>query len=174
VNGFTLVHGDCRQAMQAMADGSVHCCVTSPPYWGGVRDYGVDGQLGMERQPEDYVSSLVGVFAEVRRVLRADGSLWLNVGDVYAASGKGGGGNRGDRISWATIAGRTGYRNPPEGYKPKDITLVAFQLAHALRLDGWYARQTIIWRKPGAVEPMRLDRPASSHEYLFLLTGRAC
>ena len=126
--------------------------------------------MGLERQPEEYVAALVGVFKEVRRVLRSDGSLWLNVGDVYAASGKGGGGKQGDRHAWATVKDRKGFRMPPAGYKMKDLTLVAFQLADALRKSGWYLRSTIIWKKPSAVEPMRLDRPAVSHEYVFLLT----
>jgi DNA modification methylase len=143
--------------------------VTSPPYWGGLRDYGVAGQVGLERQPSDYVDALVGVFSEARRVLRADGSFWLNVGDVYAASGKGGGGNQGDRPAWATVKARKGFRMPPAGYKMKDLTLVAFQLADALRRNGWYLRSTIIWKKQSAVEPMRFDRPAVSHEYIFLL-----
>lgn len=162
--------GDCRDALKMLPDESVHCIVTSPPYWGGVRDYGMPGQIGLERQPEEYIAVLVAVFEEARRVLRADGSLWLNVGDVYAASGKGGGGNQGDRHAWATVKERKGFRMPPEGYKMKDLTLVALQLGDALRRAGWYMRSTIIWRKPAAVEPMRLDRPAVSHEYIYLLT----
>lgn len=165
-----IINGDCRTMLATLPDQSVQCCVTSPPYWGGLRDYGHDDQIGLEREPADYVSVLVGVFREVRRVLRDDGTLWLNVGDVYAASGKGGGGSRGDRKSWDTITDRKGFRMPPAGYKMKDLTLVAFALANALRVDGWYLRSTIIWRKPAAVEPMRADRPAVSHEYLFLLS----
>jgi len=147
----------------------VQMCVTSPPYWGGLRDYGHPGQLGLERNPADYVAALVQVFRMLRDLLAEDGTLWLNIGDVFAASGKGGGGNAGDRTSWDTVRERKGFRMPPSGYKMKDLTLVAFSLADALRRDGWYMRQTIIWRKPSAVEPMRLDRPATSHEYLFLL-----
>jgi site-specific DNA-methyltransferase (cytosine-N4-specific) len=170
-----MLTGDCRSALAEVAPGSVSCAVTSPPYWGGLRDYGIEGQIGLERQPEDYAAVLVEVFRGVRRALAADGSLWVNVGDVYAASGKGGGGNQGDRHAWATVKERKGFRMPPAGYKMKDLTLVAFQLADALRRDGWYLRSTIIWRKPAAVEPMRLDRPAVSHEYLFLLTpGEHC
>jgi site-specific DNA-methyltransferase (cytosine-N4-specific) len=164
--------GDCRKVLPALADvgAKVRCIVTSPPYWGGVRDYGRAEQLGLERDPADYVQALVQVFALARNVLADDGSLWLNVGDVFAASGKGGGGNAGDRSSWATVKERKGFRMPPAGYKMKDLTLVPFALADALRRDGWYLRQTIVWRKPAAVEPLRLDRPASSHEYVFLLT----
>lgn len=165
-----ILQGDCRTLLAGLEPESFACAVTSPPYWGGLRDYGIDGQIGLERNPADYVAVLVGVFEEVRKALRADGSLWLNVGDVYAASGKGGGGNQGDRHAWATVKDRKGFRMPPAGYKMKDLTLVAFQLGDALRRAGWYMRSTIIWRKPAAVEPMRLDRPAVSHEYLFLLT----
>lgn len=170
MSGYRLLIGDCRDVMASMDAASVQTCVTSPPYWGGVRDYGVAGQLGMDRQPADYVAGMVEVFRAVRRVLREDGSLWLNVGDVYAASGKGGGGNRGDRKSWSSIAGRTGFRTAPAGFKPKDLTLTPFMLADALRRDGWFLRQTVIWAKPSAVEPPRLDRPSLSHEYVYLLT----
>lgn len=157
-----------------LRDESVQCVVTSPPYWGGVRLYAGEAApwgvaLGNERRPEDYVCHLVEVFREVRRVLRYDGTLWLNLGDIYAASGKGGGGRSGSRPAWAGILDRKGSRMPPPGYKQKDLTLVAFQVANALRIDGWYLRQTVIWRKPHATEPMRLDRPAVAHEYLFLL-----
>lgn len=164
--------GDCRDVMRTLiaAGVRVQCIVTSPPYWGGLRDYGHEAQLGMERDPADYVRVLVETFGLARCLLNDDGTFWLNVGDVYAASGKGGGGNRGDRAAWSTVRERKGFRMPPAGYKMKDLTLVAFALADALRRDGWYLRQTVIWKKPAAVEPMRLDRPASSHEYLFLLS----
>lgn len=165
-----ILTGDCRDLLKTLPAQSVQCCVTSPPYWGGLRDYGHASQLGMERQPAGYVETLVEVFRGVRNALRDDGTLWLNVGDVYAASGKGGGGNRGDRKAWETVSERKGFRMPPDGYKMKDLTGVAFALADALRVDGWYLRSTIIWRKPSAVEPMRADRPAVSHEYLFLLS----
>lgn len=163
--------GDCRDTMRDLIAQGVKArmCVTSPPYWGGLRDYGRPGQLGLERNPAEYVETLVQVFGLVRDILTPDGTLWLNVGDVFAASGKGGGGKLADRSSWATVKERKGFRMPPPGYKMKDLTLVPFALADALRRDGWYLRQTIIWRKPAAVEPMRLDRPASSHEYLYLL-----
>lgn len=162
---YLLLQGDARRL--PLADGSVHCVVTSPPYWGGVRDYGVDGQIGLERDPADYASVLVDAFRESRRVLRSDGCLWLNIGDVYAASGKGGGGSCGGRACWSSIAGQTRFRMPPGGYKQKDLTLAPFHVADALRRDEWYLRATIVWRKPAAVEPSRLDRPAVSHEYLF-------
>lgn len=165
-----ILIGDCREKLLELGDKSAHCCVTSPPYWGGLRDYGDERQLGKERNPAEFVAELVSIFREVRRVLRDDGSLWLNIGDAYAASGKGGGGNRGDRECWNTIARRTGFRTAPEGYKPKDLVLASFMTAEALRQDGWFLRKTIIWQKPAATEPTRLDRPSVSHEYIFLLS----
>lgn len=169
-----VIQGDCRDVMRSLiAEGvRVQCVVTSPPYWGGLRDYGVDGQLGIEREPSQYVENLCDVSRYVSALMADDGCLWLNVGDVYAASGKGGGGSRGGRASWETVRERKGFRMPPPGYKMKDLTLVPFQLADRLRRDGWYLRSTIIWRKPSAVEPTRLDRPSSSHEYVFLLAKR--
>jgi DNA modification methylase len=164
-----IIIGDCRDKLRELPDASVHCCVTSPPYWGGLRNYGDDRQLGMERNPAEYVAKLVEIIREVRRVLHSDGTLWLNIADAYAASGKGGGGNRGDRECWSTIARRNGFRTAPDGYKPKDLVLASFMVAEALRRDGWYLRKTIIWCKPSAIEPARLDRPSLSHEYIFLL-----
>jgi site-specific DNA-methyltransferase (adenine-specific) len=161
-----LIRADAR--LIPLRDACVQTVVTSPPYWGGLRDYGNSRQLGLERQPADYVMAMVDVFREVRRVLRPDGTLWLNLGDVYAASGKGGGGTA-RRSCWDTVRERKGFRMPPPGFKMKDLTLVPFLLASALREDGWYLRSTIVWRKSAAVEPMRRDRPAVSHEYLFLL-----
>jgi len=168
---LATIHGDCRSVLPQLIqrEVKVQSVITSPPYWGGLRDYGNPAQLGLERDPSAYVAEMVAVFRLVREVLKGDGTLWLNVGDVYAASGKGGGGSRGDRKAWATVKERKGFRMPPDGYKMKDLTLVPFALAAALRDDGWYLRQTIVWRKPSAVEPMRADRPASSHEYVFLL-----
>jgi len=162
-----------------LASESVQCVVTSPPYFGSVRVYqgaqvvpGWGCVLGEERDPSEYAAHLVEVFSEVRRVLREDGTLWLNIGDVYAASGKGGGGIRGGRATnWnAVVTDRKGFRMPPAGFKQKDITSVPFTVAAALREDGWYHRATIIWSKPCAVEPKRLDRPSVSHEYLFLMS----
>lgn len=164
-----LILGDAREALAELTAESFDCCVTSPPYWGGLRDYGDPRQLGMERDPSDFAAALCGILEGVRRALKPTGTLWLNIADAYAASGKGGGGNRGDRKCWSTIAGRTGFRMPPDGYKPKDLVLVSFMVAEALRSAGWYLRKTIIWNKPAAVEPNRLDRPSVSHEYIFLL-----
>lgn len=166
---WQILQGDVREVLATLPDQSVQCVVTSPPYWGGVRDYGHENQIGLEREPHAYVEALVGVFREVRRTLKAEGVFWLNVGDVYAASGKGGGGSAGDRASWDTVRERKGFRMPPPGFKMKDLTLVASSLADSLRRDGWYLRSAVIWQKHAAVEPMRLDRPAVSHEYVFML-----
>jgi site-specific DNA-methyltransferase (cytosine-N4-specific) len=165
--------GDCRTLLQQMADAGVtaQMCVTSPPYWGGLRDYGMDAQIGLERDPVDYVDEIVEVGRGVRKVLVPGGTFWINVGDAYAASGKGGGGIAGKRFAWESVRDRKGFRMPPTGYKMKDLVLASFAVAEALRADGWYLRSTIIWRKPSAVEPTRLDRPAVSHEYLFLLSN---
>lgn len=163
-----ILQGDCLEMLKTLPASSVQTCVTSPPYCGGLRDYGCDGQIGLERDPADYVAALSRVFLEVRRVLSASGALWLNIGDTFAASGKGGGGSAGKRGSWDTVSERKGFRMPPDGYKMKDLTLVPFQVADRLRRDGWYLRQTVVWEKLSAVEPVRLDRPSSSHEYLFL------
>lgn len=163
--------GDCRQILPRLAAGSVAACVTSPPYW-RLRDYGSAAQIGQEATPQDYVAALVETFDLVRRVLRPDGVLWLQLGDSFAAAGHGGGGTVARRRrQWDAIARRTGFRMPPAGFKMKDLTLTPFALAAALRAQGWYLRQVIIWDKGRAQEPARLDRPATAHEYLFLLTG---
>jgi site-specific DNA-methyltransferase (cytosine-N4-specific) len=166
----TLYCGGAREVMCELPSDHFDCSVFSPPYWGGLRNYGDDRQLGMERDPADYVAALVATCRELRRTLHPNGTLWLNIADAYAASGKGGGGNRGGRKAWETIAGRTGFRAAPKGFKPKDLVLVSFMVAEALRIDGWYLRKTIIWRKPAAIEPERLDRPSLSHEYIFMLS----
>lgn len=171
-----IILGDCRDTLRMLPDGSVHCVVTSPPYW-RLRSYLPDdhpqkaAEVGMERAPAAYAEQLVGIFREVRRVLRSRGTAWLNLGDTYAASGKGGGGNRGDRKNWSKISGRTDWSAPPPGFKRKDITLAPFVVAEALRADGWYLRAVIVWAKPTAHEPLRDDRPAVSHEYLFQLSA---
>lgn len=166
----TIRHGDCREVLRTLPDESVHCCVTSPPYWGAQRDYGHPGQLGMEQTPETFAGSLVDVFEEVRRVLRSDGVLWLNLGDSYAASGKGGGGRlmekRGGK--WDHRKHLKGWRSPPPGYKQKDLVGVPWMVANRLRLAGWYLRRDVVWSKGAATEPSRADRPAGSHEMLFL------
>jgi DNA modification methylase len=171
---WTIHQGDCVEQLRKLPDESVQCCVTSPPYW-GLRDYGVDGQLGLEETPEQFVASMVEVFAEVRRVLRSDGTLWLNIGDSYAA-GKTGRtdqgrdiGGRGGNYSDGSFAAGS-QRSAPPGLKPKDLVGIPWMLAFALRADGWYLRRDIIWSKPNPMPESVTDRPTSAHEYLFLLT----
>ena len=165
-SGITIYHGDCRQILPGIEP--VQANVTSPPYW-SLRVYGDNEGIGSEKTPEAYVESLASVFASASSWLSLDGVIWLNLGDSFAASGKGGGGNRGGRSCWSELVSRTGFRMPPPGYKMKDLTLSPFKVAERLRADGLYLRQTVIWSKPSATEPMRLDRPATSHEYVFLM-----
>ena len=170
MSGYRLLVGDCREMLRTLPDESVHCVVTSPPYW-GLRDYGVDGQLGLEETPEEYVANMVEVFREVRRVLRSDGTLWLNLGDSYAVGGMsnpsgkstlGGGKDRG--ASNYQISRRT------EGLKPKDLVGIPWRVAFALQADGWYLRSDIIWAKPNPMPESVQDRPTKAHEYVFLMS----
>jgi len=222
--------------LKTMPDASVHCCVTSPPYW-GLRDYGtakwdggdpncdhspekrggrfatpvsgkqasnsgsgtissrdcpcgakrIDNQLGLEKTPEEYVAKMVEVFSEVRRVLREDGTLWLNLGDSYAGSW----GDSGHRPERDGVTGtqrkknteffeRNGHPQAPKpvtasvpGLKPKDLVGIPWMVAFALRADGWYLRSDIIWHKPNPMPESVTDRPTKSHEYIFLLTKSA-
>ena len=171
-----VINGDCLDVLPNIADKQFSCCVTSPPYY-GLRDYGTDGQIGQERSPEEYIDHLVRVFREVRRVLSDDGTLWLNIGDSYAGSmqGIGGPGSMPQNLNnRGTEAVRTS-RNMSitanlEGYKPKDLIGIPWMLAFALRADGWYLRQDIIWSKPNAMPESVKDRCTKSHEYLFLLS----
>lgn len=165
-----ILTGDCREQLATLLDQSVDCCFTSPPFW-RQRDYDHPDQIGAEREPGDFADILVAVFRQVRRVLRPDGSLWLELGDTYAAGGNGGGGSRAlKRRKLRSLQDRTGWRSPPPGYKERDLSLSPFLVANRLRVDGWYLRQTIIWNKGTATEPPRRDRPSVSHSYLFLLT----
>lgn len=164
-----IITGDCRDVLKTLADESVHCVLTSPPYF-HQRDYGHIKQIGREATPADLADELSAVFAEVRRVLRGDGAFWLQIGDTYAAGGNGGGGSLvAKRRQWTGAHERKGWRRQSPGFKEKDITLTPFVVADTLRADGWYLRSTIIWDKDVATEPPRLDRPSTAHEYLFLL-----
>jgi DNA modification methylase len=158
--------GDCLTGLQGLPDGFVHTCVTSPPYY-GLRDYGNDGQIGLEETPEAFVQKLVGVFREVKRVLRDDGTLWLNLGDSYAGSGKGGQSEEKRSENWQPEYGNKGKRY---GLKPKDLIGIPWMVAFALRADGWYLRQDIIWHKPNPMPESVTDRCTKSHEYIFLLS----
>ncbi len=185
---LTLLHGDCRTLLPSLPAESVQCVVTSPPYW-GLRDYGVDGQIGLEETPELFVATMVAVFREVWRVLRPDGTLWLNLGDSYAAPTKWGGasGNKNTNSAHGnyprTRRGKTGFtsrdhahveiaphRKPQPGLKPKDLVGMPWRVAFALQVDGWYLRSDIIWHKPNVMPESVTDRPTKAHEYLFLLT----
>lgn len=160
-----IIHGDIRQKLLHLPDDTFHCCITSPPYW-GMRDYGYGEQLGAEPRIQDYIENLVVVFREVRRVLRSDGTLWLNIGNTYSSGG------RTWRQSDSKNAGRAmSYRpDTPEGLKPKDLIGVAWMLAMALQLDGWYLRSDIIWHKPNCQPESVKDRVTMAHEYLFMLS----
>lgn len=173
-----LLIGDCRNILPSLPDKLVQCVVTSPPYF-GLRDYGVEGQIGLEDSVEDYVNSLVNVFREVKRILKDDGTLWLNLGDSYAGSGK----NRNkDGIDYGINqkykdskhkARRQGLikKTPLSGkLKPKDLIGVPWRVAFALQDDGWYLRQDIIWNKPNVMPEAVKDRCTKSHEYIFLLS----
>lgn len=167
-----IYFGDCRESMRAhLPDKSVQMCVTSPPYF-GLRDYGHYGQLGLEETPEAYVAAMVDVFREVKRVLKDDGVLWLNIGDSYANVGKWGGGSGGKHA--AALHGNTGVgrgkRDYGEGLKNKDLIGIPWMLAFALRADGWYLRQDIIWHKPNPMPESVKDRCTKAHEYIFLLS----
>ena len=150
-----------------MPDECIHCVVTSPPYW-GLRDYGIDGQLGLEKTPEEYVGKMVEIFREVRRVLRSDGNLWLNLGDSYANDWKWGGATGGKHAKdlHGTQVGRARRQT---GLKPKDLVGIPWRVAFALQADGWYLRSDIIWHKPNPMPESVTDRPTKAHEYIFLL-----
>ncbi len=159
--------GDCIDEMDWIPNRSVQCCVTSPPYF-GLRDYGHDGQIGLEHSPDAYVKKMVDVFREVRRVLRDDGVLWLNLGDSYSSVGNGvGSGKQLTNLGSHMPAKRT------EGYGPKQLLGIPWRVAFALQADGWYLRQDIIWHKPNAMPESVTDRCTKAHEYLFMLTKSA-
>jgi DNA modification methylase len=163
-----ILVGDVRTRLAEIPDKSIQSCITSPPYW-GLRDYGEDAQIGLEESPQDYVDAMVKVFQEVKRVLRDDGTLWLNLGDSYSGSGKKPAGNLG-----ATHDERNMEKKHsaivPDGLKPKDLIGIPWRVAFALQADGWYLRQDIIWAKPNPMPESVTDRCTKSHEYLFLLS----
>jgi len=161
--------GDCIASMKTIPDKSIHTCVTSPPYF-GLRDYGHDGQIGLEDTPDAFISRLVEVFREVRRVLRDDGTLWLNLGDSYAGSGKGPSGNLGKANDERNMTHTKVSSLVPVGLKPKDLIGIPWRVALALQADGWYLRQDIIWHKPNPMPESVTDRCTKSHEYVFLLS----
>jgi site-specific DNA-methyltransferase (adenine-specific) len=161
----TVIEGDSYIALQKLPDNLVQCVVTSPPYW-GLRDYGIDGQIGLEAQMQQYLNNLLAVFREVKRVLSPTGVLWLNIGDGYTS------GNRGSRATDKKNPARAMSMRPetPSGLKSKDLLGIPWRLAFALQADGWYLRSDIIWNKPNAMPESVKDRPTRSHEYIFMLT----
>src|SRR5262245_5948516 len=179
-----LLLGDCRTILPTLPADSVHCVVTSPPYW-GLRDYGVAGQLGLEPTPEEYVAHMVGVFREVRRVLRDDGTCWVNMGDSHAAHGGGGEGRMRELYPdaperWRGIHTAAGHGQISggggktfAGLKTKDLVGMPWRLAFALQADGWFLRADCIWAKPNPMPESVTDRPTKAHEYVFLLTKAA-
>ncbi len=172
---WRIIEGDARQRLCELPERSVQTCITSPPYF-RLRDYGVAGQLGLEDTVDEYVQRLVGIFREVRRVLRDDGTMWLNLGDSYAGSWAA----QGHRATPAMLATREIANHPKfasrtgairaAGAKPKDLLGIPWTLALALRADGWYLRRDIIWSKPAPKPESARDRPTTSHEYVFLLS----
>lgn len=179
---LTLYHGDAAAVLATLSDASVDCVVTSPPYF-GLRDYGVDGQIGLEDTPAAFITRLVGVFREVRRVLAPHGTCWINMGDSYAGSW----GNQGRKAGRGTqrpingdmltpvLDGRypdygSNTGKVPDGFKPKDLLGIPWRLAFALQDDGWWLRSDVIWAKPNPMPESVTDRPTKAHEYLFLLT----
>jgi DNA modification methylase len=184
VSGYEIRQGDALEVLRTMPDESVNCVVTSPPYW-GLRDYGTAGQLGLESSPWEYLERMTDVFREVRRVLRKDGTCWVNMGDCYA-TGAGkvgdhpGGGTQGERWKDSNQDPKRSSprprgpmtqpnRMPQTGLKPKDLVGMPWRLAFALQDDGWYLRQDIIWHKPSPMPESVRDRCTKAHEYLFLL-----
>ncbi|MCA9251625.1 MAG: site-specific DNA-methyltransferase [Phycisphaerales bacterium] len=165
--------GDCIESMRTMDAESVQCCITSPPYY-GLRDYGHDGQIGLEESPDAYVAKMVELFREVRRVLRDDGTLWLNLGDSYCGGGRGGNPEDSPFRKQATNSGSLVPPSPiPQGLKPKDLIGIPWRVAFALQSDGWYLRQDIIWHKPNPMPESVTDRCTKAHEYIFLLSKSA-
>ena len=160
-----IIQGDCLEMLRSQPDGSVNCCVTSPPYF-GLRDYGHDAQIGLENTPDQYVEKLAAVFREVWRVLRDDGTLWLNLGDSYTSGG------RTWRSSDKKLSARGMDKRPltPQGLKPKDLIGIPWRVAFALQADGWYLRQDIIWHKPNPMPESVRDRCTKAHEYVFLFS----
>lgn len=172
-----IIQGDALVELKRLPDNSVNCCVTSPPYY-QLRDYGVGGQVGLEKTVEEYIQKLVVIFHEVKRVLRPDGTLWVNISDSYAGSGKGASKYPENALKYkqGTNKGLLGTKLKPtttNGCKAKDLLGVPWLLGLALRADGWYLRQDIIWNKPNCMPESVTDRCTKSHEYILLLSKSA-
>jgi site-specific DNA-methyltransferase (adenine-specific) len=176
---YKLILGDNRQTMKEIPDGSVDCVVTSPPYF-NLRDYNNDGQIGLEATPEAYVAELVAVFREVWRVLKDDGTVWLNLGDSYAATSRSSGASMLSTLATKPTAKKTAAQRERGAWKtgmgdtkPKNILGIPWRVAFALQADGWYLRQDIIWHKPNPMPESVTDRCTKAHEYIFLLSKSA-
>jgi DNA modification methylase len=172
IGDATIIQGDALTVLREFSDESVNCCVTSPPYW-GLRDYGVDGQLGLEKTPEEYVVRLVEIFEEVRRVLRKDGTCWVNLGDSYYNYRPGGVSQTKQTLAKHNggIVKESAKRGTIiEGLKEKDLIGIPWRVAFALQAAGWWLRQDIIWSKPNPMPESVRDRCTKAHEYIFLLT----
>ena len=175
---LTVHGGDCRDILPTLEERSVHMVCTSPPYW-GLRSYGIgtdNGEIGLEPTPEEYVATLVDVFREVRRVLRDDGTVWLNLGDSYAVGGSGGYSDKSTLSGFTSpdtkgrvMNGAPMQRRAPS-LRPKDLVGIPWRVAFALQADGWYLRSDIIWSKPNPMPESVTDRPTKAHEYVFLLS----
>ena len=170
-----IICGDSLEVLKTLTDETIDCCVTSPPYY-GLRDYGKEGQIGLEESPEEYIEKLVRVFREVKRVLKDDGTLWLNIGDSYVGNSNGGTKLQGNPEFNKNRPSRELTSLPkksvPNSCKPKDLIGIPWMLAFALRDDGWYLRQDIIWHKPNPMPESVRDRCTKSHEYIFLFSKK--
>jgi len=164
-----IITGDALDVLRGIPSASVQCCVTSPPYW-GLRDYQVECQFGLEKTPGEYVEKLVAIFREVRRVLRDDGTCWVNLGDSYAASSKGSGVRRSIQPTNPGSFYSVSFDLAECGLKPKDLVGIPWMSAIGLRTDGWYLRAEIIWAKDNPMPESVLDRPTREHEQIFLLS----
>ncbi|MET4560774.1 DNA modification methylase [Lysinibacillus parviboronicapiens] len=164
--------GHCLEVLKTLPSESINTVVTSPPYW-GLRDYGVDGQIGLENSVGEYVSALVDVFREIKRILKDDGTVWVNLGDAYAGSGKGAWAEK-DKQKHVYVpnpkGNETKINNIPTGLKAKDLIGLPWKVAFALQADGWYLRQDIIWHKSNPMPESVTDRPTRAHEYIFLMS----
>ena len=173
---FDIITGDALDVLKTLPENHFHTCISSPPYF-GLRSYGVEGQIGLEETPEEYIEKIVRVFREVRRVLRKDGSLWLNIGDSYWGSAKGFGHDwanspkqRSNKGSLFSREHKPVTMGKHPFYKPKDLMCIPFLVAVELMKDGWYLRQDIVWNKLNTLPESVRDRCSRSHEYIFLLT----
>ncbi len=162
----TIINGNSLEVLKSLPDNSIDCCVTSPPYY-ALRDYGCDGQIGLEETPEKYIESLCDVFSEVRRVLTPEGTLWLNIGDSYNGNKVG---NTEVVKNKKVSESNDFHKKLWSGAKPKDLIGIPWMLAFALRSQGWYLRQDIIWHKPNPMPESVTDRCTKSHEYIFLMS----